>query len=844
MPLQPKLTVLCDPPNLPLIKRGWGDLETMKKTISLNILLICFLFLAFGTQALGQTPSNPNSAKACAICHFRWIDTFFVEGRGSDLADYEAEKVVATREMCFSCHDGSIKDSRAKLDEDSGHKINREPPRQMKVPEIFPLDKKGRMQCSTCHTAHGVQGGPDSEETIFMRTSNKNSAMCRMCHPEADGGMAAGNHPAGIMERGVSARLVSLGAAAGRKKNQIVCETCHTAHGSPYESMLIESAGNCTLCLDCHGDKNIFTPEGKRRPFHAINVAVQNAKIPEELFKRGAKLGSQGVVTCQTCHKVHSNKIGGKNLLVTKKEKASLCLTCHPDKQYIADTKHNLMRSAAGERNLEGQTVAEGGVCSACHLVHKAARTLTGEKDLTTDLCLSCHGKGKIAEKVNLSGNTHPLNVNPFEEKHKDVLLTAVDVKKEKLALPLFNRYGVQDKSGKMTCSTCHDTHGSPVGWTEDSAGREVGKRTFFLRKPSPNICRECHRNKFSIANSKHDLQKIAPEEKNILGQTPSESGLCGSCHLVHGSHRGFLWARNNVAEITVAPENFCMSCHNEKGIARKKVLSGYSHPVGISPAEKGLTSHLPLFAENGEIRQDGLITCQTCHDPHQWDPKNTLAEDNFAMEGNSQNSFLRLESGPSSRLCENCHADKAYIEDTDHDLKVTAPYSENILGQSPAESGTCGVCHLVHNGKNQILLWAQGFGGGASIMEKMCNSCHSESGWAKNKIPLIASHPKNDIVNVGRNVKGKPNYFPLFDKTTGVPVVVGEISCPTCHNVHQWSPDSHARGQGVNLEGNATNSFLRAQPASLMCIDCHGGDALFRFKFFHDPKERKKQLK
>jgi hypothetical protein len=28
-----------------------------------------------------------------------------------------------------------------------------------------------------------------------------------------------------------------------------------------------------------------------------------------------------------------------------------------------------------------------------------------------------------------------------------------------------------------------------------------------------------------------------------------------------------------------------------------------------------------------------------------------------------------------------------------------------------------------------------------------------------------------------------------------------------------------------------------------LMCIDCHGADALFRFKFYHDPKERKKQI-
>jgi len=815
----------------------------IKKILYLILFIILWLLPANISWAAVKSTKNPNSAKACAICHFRWVDTFFIEGKGSDLVEYQSEKVVAKPEMCFSCHDGSVKDSRARVYNDNGHETDRPPPAHMKIPEIFPLDEDGKVQCSTCHTAHGVQGGEGSDDTIFMRTSNRASQMCRQCHPERDGGMSAGNHPIGDIKQEIPERLADLGAVTAGKKNRIICETCHTAHGSPCEGMLIESGENSSLCLDCHRDKNIFEPDGSRKPFHVIGVAPQKAKIPEALIKAGAKLGCEGVISCQTCHKVHTNKIGGKSLLVTTAEKSSLCLTCHQDKQYLVDTKHNLMRSAPGERNLEGKTVAEAGVCSACHLPHKAARKMTGKKDLTTDLCLSCHGRGNIAEKVNLSGNTHPLNVNPFEKKHENVLLAAVDVEKGKLALPLFNRYGVQDKSGKMTCSTCHDTHGSQADSTQIRAGKKVDSTLLFLRKPSPNICRECHRNKFYIANSKHDLGKIAPAEKNILQQTPSESGLCGSCHLVHGSHKGFLWARDRIAENGVAPENFCISCHNEYGIARKKVIKDYSHPVDISPTDKGLTSQLPLFGRNGEISENGLIKCQTCHDPHRWDPSRILGEDHYDIEGNSQNSFLRLENGSSSKLCEDCHVDQAYIEETDHDLELTAPYSKNILEQSPAESGTCGVCHLVHNDKNQVLLWAQEFGQGDSVMERMCNSCHSENGWAKNKIPRIASHPRNSIVNLGRNLEGKPSHLPLFHRTSGEPVTVGEISCPTCHNVHQWNPGSHAKGKGVNLEGNATNSFLRAQSATLMCRDCHGIDALFRFKFYHDPKERSKKL-
>ena len=336
----------------------------MKKIILLDILLIFLLCLAFSTEAVGQAQSNPNSGKACAICHYRWIDTFFVEGKGSDLVEYQSEKVVATPDMCFSCHDGSVMDSRAKLAENSGHKVNKKPPKHMKIPEIFPLDDSGRMQCSTCHTAHGVQGGADSKDTIFMRTSNRDSAMCRMCHPSADGGVTAGNHPAGMMQKEIPTKLVSLGALTDKKKKQIICQTCHAAHGSPNESYLIEGAGNSVLCLDCHGDKNIFTSEGKRKPFHVINVPPETATIPEEFINKGSKLGYKGVITCLTCHIVHHNKPQKQFLLVARDEKSSLCMQCHQDKEYLADSKHNLMHSAPGETNQQGKTVAEGGICS------------------------------------------------------------------------------------------------------------------------------------------------------------------------------------------------------------------------------------------------------------------------------------------------------------------------------------------------------------------------------------------------------------------------------------------------------------------------------------------------
>ncbi len=813
----------------------------MKIAACIYLFIISLTVHAGISFAEVEAPRNPDSAKECAICHYRWIDTFFVDGTGSDLVEYQAEKVVAKPEICFSCHDGSVVDSRSRVYNDLRHKINKPPPEHMSLPKIFPLDKDGNMQCSTCHTAHGVPSEMGIEKTIFIRSSNRESGMCLQCHTDKDGGPKYGNHPIGTTERAIPQKLKDHGAVVGEGKNHIICETCHTVHGSPNESFLIESARNSRLCLECHADKNIFTPDGKRNHFHIINTVPVKVKIPEGLIQKGAKLGPKGEIICQTCHKVHNNTIEKQLLLIKKDEKSSLCLTCHTDKQYLADTKHNLNHSAPDERNLEGKTVAEAGICSPCHLPHKEAREAGNGTDYTTQLCLSCHSKGNIGEKVIPPDYKHPVDVNPFTIDNPDVLLTTIGVEKDKLKLPLYNKYGAQDRDGTLTCATCHDPH----KWRPDSTEGEIREdvkgtnKTSFLRAAAPDLCRECHNTKFSIALSKHDIEKVAPEEKNYADQLPADSGLCGVCHIIHGGQERYLWGRKIATESGNVVMDLCISCHNERGMAKEKVIKDHSHPVNISPSEKKLSTTLPLFDKDGKVSKDGVMACQTCHDPHRWDPTMVVEGDHFKDEGNSQNSFLRLENSPSSKLCEDCHPDKSFLEKTDHDLIVTAPEGKNIAGQTPAESGTCGVCHLVHNSKNQMRLWAQGFSDGASIMDMMCNSCHSDTGSAKSKVPKVDFHPDELINNIGRNVKQELNYFPLFDKVTGDYTTVGNISCPSCHDVHKWDPKFSVKGKGVNVEGTATNSFLRAQTYSLLCIDCHGLDALFRFKYYHDPEDR-----
>jgi predicted CXXCH cytochrome family protein len=735
-------------------------------TLFIRILLplFCTIMCYFPCFAV-EAPRNPNSAKECAICHFRWIDTFFIDGKGTDLVDYQEKKVVAEPEICFSCHDGSVADSRGKVYNDHRHPINKPPPPDMEIPAIFPLDKQGNMQCFTCHTAHGVSGEMGIERAVFVRASNTNSDMCMMCHKGKDGGPAVGNHPIGTTKLVIPKELKQLGSVEGSAPKQIICQTCHTVHGSPFDNFLVEN----------------------------------------------------------------------------NKDSARLCLDCHKDKVGLINTGHDLRRTAPDERNIKGQTPQQSGICGSCHLVHGAKKAALWARKVPEQYanqaeaaCLGCHNKKGPGHKKILSGYSHPMGML-LDSRRMQPQLPGYDAKGQRVSL--------QSKQGLLTCQTCHDPH--------TSGSKRQAKMnppvSSFLRVADGEIeklCTQCHVNEGRIARSDHDLRLTGQKAKNSKGQLPNESGLCGVCHLVHGADNKTLWARNECGKSCDPAQKLCLSCHNGKGVAGKKTISDYSHPIDIRPSASGINTTLPLYDQSGKIAQDGRIGCLTCHNPHQWNPRKTRGPGGGKGEGNGQNSFLRLVAAPQPVLCGNCHPAKAYVEKTDHDLTITAPATKNIMGQTSEESGVCGSCHLVHNGPNKVRLWAQEYGRGKSILDRMCNGCHVETGSGKSKIPLVSTHPEKQLIaNPGRDVEGRANYFPLFNEDTGELITISDIACASCHDVHQWDPKINSMGSGNNIEGRTNNSFLRMQTYNMICKDCHGLDALFRFKYYHDSSKRKPSL-
>jgi hypothetical protein len=82
-------------------------------------------------------------------------------------------------DMCLSCHDGSVVDSRFQVWSTRHHTTDHVPSPTVRIPtDKFPLDEQGRMTCATCHTAHAVPDSSDLKTVIFLRQPNIDSSLC------------------------------------------------------------------------------------------------------------------------------------------------------------------------------------------------------------------------------------------------------------------------------------------------------------------------------------------------------------------------------------------------------------------------------------------------------------------------------------------------------------------------------------------------------------------------------------------------------------------------------------------------------------------------------------------
>ena len=733
--------------------------------------------------------------RECSTCHIMWLKDFDRKDV-TPLTPHEPKPVVktgkqdvsSTNEMCFSCHDGFVLDSRSIwISDKHNHPVGIKPSEKITIPTskgktVFPLNDDGKVYCGTCHTAHGVDWN-QSESPVFLRVKNVESSMCLACHLEKSTGPEEGNHP----------------------------------------------------------------------------IFKQPPNKSQKLIQAGSKFAKDGGVTCQSCHNPHASD--NKKILVMHNQDSNLCMTCHKDKKSIATTKHNLAKSAPDARNKNNQTTSESGICNSCHLPHNAngpmlwARTAFSTKDKAAARCLACHQEDGLAKDKTIGSHTHPTKVSVNElgiknSKGKWHYKEAKSTNHSYVELPLYNSEGHKVINGdKISCGSCHDPHtwsqSGKSAQTEDGEFIEGDENTSFLRIEQGNkslLCINCHLKQKNVLSTKHNIfNNVDLPKKDIL-----HGGVCEQCHIPHNGKGPYLRARENTKVSGTSFLRMCKSCHSRDSMAKNKLIDGHSHPVGVDLSN--LDKHpnkLPLYNKQGKkIEQHGQVDCVTCHDAHNWAPDAGNFNDPL-KEGDASTSFLRISASHESKLCLVCHKNKNTVLGTDHDLSISKPEAVNQKGQNVEHSGVCGQCHSVHNATMKAGLWAREPARVASEVEKMCLSCHARGKIAEGKVPPQLQHP--DHVTVWSNkvrekrITDKPlPDIPVFDEN-GNRAHVGLITCLSCHDPHQWQSGVMRPGDGKNHEGDAMNSFLRNVDSELIiCADCHGADAIFRYKYFHGETSRK----
>jgi predicted CXXCH cytochrome family protein len=729
------------------------------------------LFLA--VAALGGTASGEevltNSSKECAICHIRWVQALDRSHPPESSMQAVMDRQTGSGDMCLSCHDGSVVDSRFKVWSTRHHATDVVPSPAVHIPtDKFPLDAQGRMTCATCHTAHAVAGDSDLRTVIFLRQPNIDSSLCLACHPQH----AQKNdyqHPLGRGKTPVPKVILDAGGKTSPDGYAIICQTCHEPHGARNAWMLVLPPAE--LCIACHTEKTpeISAPAGA--PMHRIGRTYTGFKPPATLLSEKATFGPNGELSCLSCHRLHDAS-GARPLLIRKNENSSLCLECHPKKKAVLGSPHDLRVSSPETANAHGEKPPVSGPCGACHRVHGWARDVPETNRPHSSGCMECHQPGGPGARKRPYVEAHPVGVPVPEGMSPPLPLDAA--------------------SRDIGCLTCHDPHTPrpPEALAQEKiASPELGRDPtspagpvapsaaptsdfMFLRREASQLCVLCHEKRADCLHGDHDPTGFAPSLREALGVQPA-AGTCRTCHTAHNAQGPHLWTRAPADTPAGPTSNLCLACHDG---TLPKNPQGTNHPLstsdsGLQRVDGGLRKTDDASPQSAIHNPPSVeVSCTSCHDPH----------------GGVQPA--KLLPGLLDSLCCKCHEEKQSIKGSVHD--PSANEWAGKLGFVPR--ALCLDCHPIHGPRQQAGIWPSL--GGASAPENLCEGCH-RPGMPGSAV--ATPHAGKTLPHAPADPAGARAAHP--DQ---------QIRCGTCHDIHQ--------------NGQAPKLLRAARDDSSLCLTCH----------------------
>jgi DmsE family decaheme c-type cytochrome len=290
-------------------------------------------------------------------------------------------------------------------------------------------------------------------------------------------------------------------------------------------------------CVSCHDEEDL--PDMTRSAHAPFAKKPPMSVAAEQLAQRPmGDVTNERVPTCITCHgaspthvkkpegvkdRPAPDRVFGKKTTLTAEQRSDVCQTCHqkgPKQMLWTGSRH------------QNEDLA----CNSCHKVHTNKDKVLAKIE-QADVCFTCH-------------------------------------KAQRTQINLIARHPIPE--GKMTCSDCHNVHGS------------VGPA--LVKRDSVNeTCYTCHAGKRGPFVNQHE-----PVAEN-----------CGYCHSPHGSViPGMLVSR---------PPMLCQSCHTPHVAGGVGAVGGQP---GVYTRAPGQTQPLITNTTSGKnvVQIWQGRSCMNCH--------------------------------------------------------------------------------------------------------------------------------------------------------------------------------------------------------------------------------------
>lgn len=487
------------------------------------------------------------------------------------------------------------------------------------------------MDCETCHEVVDV-GGVYKDH----RLKGDIPGICRQCHDQCT------VHPMGVVPVLSEPRAKdsqapeSSPSATNQKRIPVACPTCHYIHKEIdlFRRGLIKGDSRedrgyfRAICTPCHSDGlNRYSPHRSE----GDSCHLCHEKDPASGQSLDEILHSNPSHVCNFCHgmarRAHYLTVNPfvdshiqwneNDIDIPLLNGRFTCVSCHdPHAEERKDTK--LLREdylALVRQSNHVNPHWRNIMCQTCHegRPEKGKPRLLFGGDVNS-LCNRCHNN-EFARTI-----IHPVGVAPT---------SSVKIPSQ---MPL--------EEGKITCRTCHNSSLQESGEENNPDSRY---NPMFLRgglTVRNEFCFRCHiQDLFSSLNAHNQL--------TTEGTVREEACLC--CHTYNPRDK-VMGIENLTGFRDKNPLNYCVWCHSS-------VYFRERHPAGahmLEPPREIIYNMEETFDRTGASLPlyDGVITCITCHDPHQ---RGALDIEEVA----GGDIYKRLRLGNRHNTCVGCHGDK-----------------------------------------------------------------------------------------------------------------------------------------------------------------------------------------